>query len=90
MIISREGGMFYVDRALLKSGNGQAVRNFHTSEQVIEYLKQHPDETFFLEPWTGSLGAELQGPAENYGPQTGDVFCGQLRFKLDTGQVECI
>jgi hypothetical protein len=61
-------------------------RYFSTSEQLIAYLKDRPNQLFELEPTV--IGQTLSAsPADTYGPEFGDVFCGAIHYDPAKGQV---
>ena len=88
MILTTTGGLVEVVHALLKRPDGTKLRYFSRSEGVIKYLQQHPDQDFLLE--ASKMGTILVDTTKDqYGPEFGDVFCGQVKFDSKTKQVMC-
>lgn len=88
MILSDTGGLIEVSYCLLKAADGTKIRYFSTSEEVAKYLKANVDIGFLLE--ASKLGDILTGTDKSkYGPEFGDIFCGQVRFDSKTNQIVC-
>ena len=89
MILSRvNNDLFHVLVAKLRRSNGKPVRLFGNGPHVIAYLHANPDTDFLLE--TVQTGRQLLGTSKaKYGPASGDVFCGRVRFDSVANVVLC-
>ena len=89
MILSRvNNDLFHVLMARLRQPNGTPVRLFGNGPHVIAYLHANPDTDFLLE--TVQTGQQLPGKGKaKYGPASGDVFCGRVRYDSAANAVLC-
>lgn len=82
IIEKRETGLIEVILAKLKpEGHGAGrERYFSTSEQLLEYVRRHPDMRFHI--GAEKLGANLSKDPSDvaYGVAFGDVFCGHIEY----------
>ena len=61
----------------LKRHDGAIERSFATSEQAIEWIKNHPYLVVKAVP-RGGRGQKLAPPSDNYTLENGDIICGDL------------
>jgi hypothetical protein len=88
MILAKTAGLTEVLLAKLKQADGTVVRYYSTSPEIIAHLERNPGVDFLLE--ASKIGHPLYGAdTANYGPQHGDIFCGQIRYDAATSEVIC-
>jgi hypothetical protein len=62
---------------LKRHSDGGIERSFATSEQALEWIKNHPDLVVKAVP-RGGRGEKLAPPSNNYTLENGDIICGDL------------
>jgi len=88
MIISNVDGLWEVKRAMLKSPQGMPLRYYSSSEEIRSFLIKHPNKMFLLE--AKIIGDDLAPTSpSHYGPEFGDIFCGQIRYNSRSNGFEC-
>ena len=68
---------YNVPLADLKRHDGDTERSFATSEQAIDWIKNHPYLVVKAVP-RGGRGQKLAPPITNYTLENGDIICGDL------------
>ena len=68
----------------LKRHDGGMERSFATSEQALEWIKNHPGLVVEAVP-RGGRGEKLAPPSDNYTLENGDIICGDLLVYDDLG-----
>jgi hypothetical protein len=75
----------------LYTAGGERVR-LGSEEALLEYLKGRPDTVFYLQSYRlrEDMGPflEIDDPrAGDYGPESGHIFCGEVRYDSAAGRV---
>jgi hypothetical protein len=69
---------------LKRHSDGGIERSFATSEQAIEWIKNHPYVVVKAVP-RGGRGQKLAPPSDKYTLENGDIICGDLLIYDDRG-----
>lgn len=87
MIIDRSPKLVQVLVCLLTDSEHRGIRSYGDSGQIIAYLRQHPDEGFFLEP---SLRNDRPLPeTTEFQLSDQDVLIGAIRYDSAQNRVVC-
>ncbi|MGE3806543.1 MAG: hypothetical protein AB7K24_17900 [Gemmataceae bacterium] len=59
-----------------------------TEKELIQFLKDHPDETFLLQPGMG-LTRRIEDDRAKYTVEDGHIFAGEVLYDSKAGKIVC-